>query len=149
MTVRQWVYDVIGFKADKEAELKHPVGSERIHQIYEKEMPFWAKTSERISAAFVDSAVTIYKRVFSLPAALEAIVWCDENLASNVNPFQSIYVLQSIVDRAQTPERIAWAIPGLLDHYRMELIDKGAFSVAKLRDYRHPSYQDYTTDKFD
>ena len=49
---------------------------------------------------------------------------------------KSIYAMHALVDRAQTSERIGWAVWGLTDLYRIELINLGDFSVAKLKDYR-------------
>ena len=103
---RQWVYDIVGFKRDKEAETKKTFGSARIHQEYSKSIGFWAKSSEKISASFIDSALTVFNRLFALPAALECLVFCDEAYSADQNPFQSIYVLQAIVDRAKTSGRI-------------------------------------------
>ena len=53
---------------------------------------------------------------------------------------KSIYAkpLQALVDRAQTSDRISWAVWGLTDLYRMELINLGDFSaLSKLKDHRH------------
>ena len=135
VTTRQWIYDIMGFKMDKQAETKREIGANAIHQAY-KNCKFWARTSEEITVSFVDTAITTFSRVFSLPAAKDAIVWCDETLSSLENPFQSIYVFQAIIDRAKTPEKIGWAVQGLVDHLRMGLIDKSVFANAKLRDHR-------------
>ena len=51
------------------------------------------------------------------------------------NPWaKSIYTLQALVDRAQTPNRISWAVHGLTDLYRMEMLTVGELSVSKLKD---------------
>ena len=136
VTTRQWVYDIVGFKFDKQAETKKEMGAHAIHQAYKSSVKFWARTSEDISVSFVDSAITVYPRVFSLPATRVAVIWCDENLSSTENPFQSIYLLQAVVDRAKTPDKISWAIQGLVDHLRMGIIDKSVFSIKGLRDHR-------------
>ena len=81
---------------------------------------------------FIDSAITVYNRVFSIAAASAAIQWCDENLSSTQNPFTSIWTLQAIIDRAKTPERIEWGVQSLV------MLDKSVFANAKLRCHRRP-----------
>ena len=130
LSVRQWIYDVVGFKADKEVEMGKALGSGRVAQFYEEHMKY-ATGTEKVSTAFVDSAMTIDKRILSLPAAREALEWCDMNFMDKKNPFYSIYVLQAVVDRAQTAKQIAWSMQGLVDHLRMEYIDLGTFTVKK------------------
>ena len=44
--------------------------------------------------------------------------------------------IKTLVDRASTPDNITWALEGLVDHYRMDYIDLGAFATLKLRDHR-------------
>ena len=61
--------------------------------------------------------------------------WCDEQyLEAAQHPFGSIYALQAVVDRAQTSQLITWGLTLLVDHYRMEYIDLGHFSVRRLKD---------------
>ena len=136
VTTRQWIYHIMGFKLDRQAETKREMGAHAIHQAYKSSVKFWARTSEDITVSFVDTAITTYNRVFSLPAAKDAIMWCDENLSSLENPFQSVYVFQAIIDRAKTPEKIGWAVQGLVDHLRMGLIDKSTFDSDRRRTRR-------------
>ena len=55
----------------------------------------------------------------------------------STNPWSSIYSLQALCDRGQTPKRIAWAVWGMTDLFRVDAIDLSHFSVAKLKDYRN------------
>lgn len=138
ITTRQWIYDIMGFKMDKQKACGREMGAHNIHQAYKESVKFWARTTEEISVGFVDSAITVYTRIFSIPAASAAIQWCDENLSSTQNPFTSIWTLQAIIDRAKTPEKIEWGCQGLVDHLRMGIIDKSVFANAKLRCHRRP-----------
>ncbi len=85
---------------------------------------------------FGDSAVTVFRRVLSVHIACKWLEWCEENMMGQSPWAKSIYALQALVDRAQTSGRIGWAVWGLTDLYRMELVNVGDFTVGKLKDYR-------------
>ena len=97
----------------------------------------YAKSTEKVTAGFVEAAMTIYTRVFPQPAAVSALEWCDTNLPGPKNPFSSVWALQAVIDRAQTPSNIDFVMTALADHYRMNIINAGHFVVAHLRDYRN------------
>ena len=120
LSVRQWVYDVVGFKKSKEEDTDKTMSSKEVAKEYQKHMHY-ASTSEKVSDSFVDTAITIHKRVLTNTEAQACLQWCEENLLGCANPWnKSIYSLQSVVDRAQSSERINWAIRGMTDHYRMD-----------------------------
>ena len=134
MTTRQRIYDVYGFKVDKETAMGVSVSSEKVAAFYSEQMKY-AKNSERVSKTFVDSAITISKRVLGLDSARLVLDWCDEYYMDR-NPFSSVHCLQALVHRAQTPNNIAFAVEGMIDHYRMEFLDVGHFVVSKIKDPR-------------
>lgn len=146
LTVRQWVYDVVGFKANLEKHLGKPVGADKIAAAYDTHLKY-AKPSDKVSKAFVNSAMTVHTRIFSQPAALQILEWCDEHMEKHANPFKSIYLLQAIVDRAQTPARIVFAVQGLVDCLRMGHITSAEFTHSTIRDYRR-SYVEVLNTKF-
>ena len=118
LSVRQWIYDVMGFKTAKEAELGKQLGAAQVARVYECQVRY-AASCEKISDSFVDSAITVHKRVLSLPVARQWLEWCEENMLTK-NPWKKIGALQALVERAQTPGRIAWAVWGLTDLFRMD-----------------------------
>ena len=62
--------------------------------------------------------------------------WCDQNwLSSSV--WKSVYTLQALIDRANTPEMISWSLEGLVDGVRMSFLDAGSFVISKLKDSRN------------
>ncbi|CAK0830711.1 unnamed protein product [Prorocentrum cordatum] len=134
LSVRQWIYDVVGLKLAMEKEMAKEIGSEKLHKLYTDKITF-AGNQKPLSASFVDSAVTVYKRVLSLSQARRHLEWAEENMLDNY-PFKTIGSLQALVDRGQTASRISWAIWGMTDLYRMESINIGEFSGKKLQDYR-------------
>ena len=119
LSVRQWIYDVVGFKASKEKDLGRELGSSQVAKFYHEKMKY-ARGTEGVSASFVDSALTVHRRVLSNETARQWLEWCDEHLMEKSPWSKSIYALQALVDRAQTTSRINWAICGLTDLYRMD-----------------------------
>ena len=134
MSVRQWIYDVVGFKDSKEKELQKTMSAATVSKMYDDHMKY-ARGTERIKESFVDCAITIFNRVLNVPAANRWLGWCEEHLIAK-SPWKSIYALQALVDRARTEDRVIWGLWGLVDHFRMEYIDLGVFTISKLKDYR-------------
>jgi hypothetical protein len=133
-TVRQRAMDVAGFKVEEETKQQRQISSADVAAMYASHLTL-ARSSERVSNSFVDCSITIDQRILSTESA-DLLEWCDENYldATPTHPFTSIYVLQAVCDRGQTPPRISWAMSLLVDHYRMEFIDIGTFAIRKIRD---------------
>ena len=135
-TVRQRVYDVAGFKTETEKSMALALlSADKVAQLYKTHMKL-ARSSEPVTKSFVDSAVTIYRRVLNDQQNQSVLAWCDDNYNVKDHPFNSIYALQALCDRASTPSRIAFALEGLIDHYRMGFINAGEFTVSRLKDSR-------------
>jgi len=134
-TLMQRVYEVAGFKLDKEVELNTTFSSQKTAALYNKNVKY-AKTAERVSESFVDTSLTVFNRVLVIPECKEVLDWCDSNLPSSSHPFKSVYSFQAIIDRASTPENIKEALVSMLDGYRMEYLTLGNFAVKKLKDPR-------------
>jgi hypothetical protein len=135
-TVRQRVVDVALYKQEKEIELQSSVSSEKMAQLYKANLKL-ARSSEILSPSFIDGAVTIYKRVLSNDVCNRLLEWCDENFLGNeTHPFSSIYSLLALCERGHTPQRIAYALEILIDHYRLEFIDLGHFTVKRMKDLK-------------
>jgi hypothetical protein len=135
LSTRQLAMEVAGFKSETEANKQTTMSSADTAKLYATHL-VQARSSEQISPTFIDSAITVVKRVINIPECATLLEWCDENFLDNTlqHPFNSIYALQSVCDRAQLPHLISWSLDLLVDHYRMEFIDIGFFSVRKLKD---------------
>ena len=133
MTLRQRIFDIAGFHEAK-SKTETNLGSKKLAGLYSAHLKL-ASSQERISESFVDSALTIHRRLLSQPACQQVLEWCDQNWLS-VSPWKSIYALQALIDRAGTPEMIAWALPGMVDGVRMSFLDAGVFVISKLKDSR-------------
>jgi hypothetical protein len=148
LSVRQRVMDVAIFKLEREAETKAILSAEKLAKLYETNMKL-ARSTEPLSSSFIDSAVTVYRRILCVEENQALLAWCDEFfLGIKKHPLISIYSLQALIDRAQTPEKIAFGLEMLVDHYLMEYIDLGTFSVKKLREVKD-SYVNVTNLKLD
>ncbi|CAK0867026.1 unnamed protein product [Prorocentrum cordatum] len=135
LSVRQWIYDVVGFKASKEKDLGRELGSAQVAKHYHEKMKY-ARGTEGVSASFVGSTLTVHRGVLSSETARQWLEWCDEHLMEKSPWSTSIYALQALVDRAQTTSRITWAICGLTDLHRMDSITAGEFTISRMQDYR-------------
>ena len=135
LSCRQWVYDVVGFKASKEKELGRAISSVQLAKLYADNVKFAGGNNHVLSDSFIDSAATVHKRVLSLPVARHWLEWAEEHMLGHY-PFSTISALQALVNRAQTCSRITWAVWGITDLYRMELINMGELTGKQLNDYR-------------
>ena len=82
LSVQQLIYDVVGLKLALEKELSKDIGSKKLHNIYLDKKTF-AGNQNPLSASFVGSAVTVYKRVLSLPQARRHLERAEENMLDN------------------------------------------------------------------
>ena len=97
-----------------------------------------AQSSEAISSSFVDCAITISKRILHVAANQELLAFCDSFFIGSIpHPIQSIYVFQALCDRGQTHAKITWGLACLIDHYRMDYINLGAFAISKISSATH------------
>eukprot|EP00959_Pyramimonas_sp_CCMP1952_P139646 2922604-Pyramimonas_sp.AAC.1 len=102
----------------KERELEKQLSASAVAKMYDEKMRY-ARSSERVEEGCVDCACTIYKRILMNPIANKWLEWSEQNLMEK-SPWKSIYALQALIDRAQTSDKIGWAIWGITDHYRVD-----------------------------
>ena len=145
-SVRQRIYEIAGFKQELEGGTK-TVGADKIAKLYEKQLQL-AKSSEKVNFGFVDSAISVWKKLFMNTKANAIIQWLDENHFHD-NPLSSVYQLQAIVDRTRNCDesQVAWVVEGLVDGFRADYIGKGDFAVGTLRDVKK-SYNEVLVMKF-
>ena len=135
-TLRQRIIGVAWFKFDYEiANNIKQVGCEKIAKFYDKHFD-QAKSSESVSASFVDSSITINSRIFNVKECNRLLLEADAKYSIKEHPFQNIGCLQALIDRAKTEDNIVWSLGGLFDAYDMGFINSGHFSVHRLRDVR-------------
>ena len=134
LSVRQWIYDVVGFKVAKEKEFQKAVSATTLAKLYNDNVR-WAGSSESLSDSFVDQAITVYRRVLSLPDARACLEWAEENMLTTY-PWRNMKALHAIVERCTTSVKIVWAVQGVTDLFRMGLLEVAKLTGSKLRDCR-------------
>jgi len=75
-----------------------------------------AESEEQVSETMVDMAVTVWKRAFSLDAVLEVVRDGEEKWGLK-SVFAQISKMQVIVQKARTPEKIAWSFCAIYDGF--------------------------------
>ena len=96
---------------------------------------WWAGSSESLPDSFVDQAVTVYRRVLSLPEARACLEWAEENMLTTY-PWRNTKAFHSLIERCNTSVNIVWAIKGVTDLFRMDLRHISALPASKLRNCR-------------
>ena len=81
-----------------------------------------SENTEALSEAFIDTAVTFYERVLSLPIVAKLMHLADEDPH---NPFEGASKIQTIIGKAKSPENIAWSFCGIWDMYRSGQLPDG------------------------
>ena len=149
-TVRQWIYDVTGFKDQQEKISGSTMSLQQIAKKYKTNMKY-ARNTEMVSESFVDSAVTIDRRILSHPDCRESLEFLDNYCLSSdlAHPFASIYSLQAVCDRC--PEKkypgskqIALVLAHLVDNYLNGNINMSHFALRTLRDPVRATLRSFT-----
>ena len=113
--------------------------AEKVAQLYTQHLKL-AADSEPISKTFVEDACAIHRRLLSLEPCAKLLEWADRELLI-YNPWKSIYSLKALLDRASSSDNLIWRMEGLMDAWRMKIIDQSAFYVARLKDPRNSSLE--------
>ena len=136
LSLRQRIFDIAGFKKSKELATGSHMSAKKLAQLYGQQLKL-ARGQEELSEAFIDCACSIAKRIFGLPKCQALLEECDALLLGNSNPWnKSIYSLQAVLDRAQGPENIVYALEGMMDGFKMGFLTLSDFAPSKLKDYR-------------
>lgn len=135
LSLRQRIFDVAGFKKAKEDASGSSLSTKKVAHLYQQHVKL-ASGTEDVSEAFVDCACSIFKRIFAVPRCQKILEEADSKLLAG-NPWnKSIYSLQGLLDRAQTPENVAFALEGLLDGFQMGFVSEAEFGARRIKDYR-------------
>ena len=106
------------------------VSDKALGDLYEQNVDF-ANSSEKIEARFVRSAMYVYEKIFSNDELLEAVVNIEEN-AVGKTPFDSVYKLEAIAQKAKIADKITWCIEYLAWLVTRGQCSPGELSVANL-----------------
>ena len=118
---------VVQLKGDQSSEqLAKEFGRARLHS-----------KSDKVDAAFVESALTLYRRVLNNPVISEIVRRSDEDFAHN-GPFAKVSVLSAVMKKASSPELIEWVVCAVNDLFRNNMMSMGELSWDSLTGYRSP-----------
>ncbi len=82
-----------------------------------------AKGRDPVSAAFVDTALTVRKRLLSRVAITNLLLAMDDR-PRGTNPFDSAQVLHSIISKGKTTPGIEWVMQGITHLHRSGTLAK-------------------------
>lgn len=117
----------------KEAQLNKSISAAEIASIYEKRLDNAAGDDEaRTSATTIESAITVYDKVFSIPVIRRIIEECEQDLLSQ-SPFNSIAKLLEIYYKCKTTTKLEWWFRLAKDGLDSRSLEPGDFSLKKLR----------------
>ncbi len=90
----------------------------------------WAQGSDVITNQFVESSLTVLKRLMSLPRGAELVMELEQYGLDN--PMDSIIKYQKLVQKAATPEYILWSLELLVDQWKSGLLPREKLTVRHL-----------------
>lgn len=126
----QRVYDILRVKYEMEQASGGKATSAKVADQFAGNLKL-SKHSEPVATSTVDCALTLGARVLGNPRAMVSISWCEESYGLK-SPWNSIYKLQEVVSRAQSPEAIDWVFESLTDSVRMGFLDPGELSARNI-----------------
>ena len=133
----QSIFDVAAFKERKERS-SGKLSAADIAAAYMKHVT-WAGNPEEApcTTAYVDSALTVHKRMLSMPAIRTVLLRAEEHDMPNF--LDSIVKLQAIVSKASTDTDILWTVTLLLDFYYSNAIYLEQIGTRALQGKTHNS----------
>ncbi|CAL1153610.1 unnamed protein product [Cladocopium goreaui] len=89
----------------------------------EEKIAQWKRYALSVTESFVETAVSLHKRVFSNTKLLDLLLEADE-CPSDANPFNSYTKLQVIVHKAKSPRNVEWCFCAMKWGWKSELISE-------------------------
>ena len=116
------IFELVKFKARKE-RVAGKLSSEAIAKLYQTNVRFssFESANELPTATnFINMAISVHKRIYSIPRCRELLFAADE--APHGNALDSVCKLMMIAQKAKDNEQITWAIELLLDWVASEAL---------------------------
>ena len=132
-TVTWTTHQKISMVINEGATLGNTATTKAMANVFEKEVAF-APTSDKMSVSFVDSALTVNRRVLSNDVCKELLEEMDAQYGAQ-GPLNSVYKFQAIVSKAQTATTLRLSICGLIDGFEMGTHAAEDMGVRRLREF--------------
>lgn len=123
MTPVQRVCQILEFKATREKVLGNKMSAKAIATAFRENVAL-NKDSEQLSENMIDNIITLWNRALSNPAVMTVVLDCESRLGPTT-PFDSIYKMVLIVQKASTPQAIRWSYQAIADLCRSGLLRGG------------------------
>ena len=129
----QIICDIWMFKARKEATLNKTISASDVAELYKKNLDNPEADEEaRTTTTTIESAITVYEKVFSIPAVRAMIESCDEEFMT-LSPFNSVGKLLEIYYKCKSSAKMEWWFSLAHDAMTARSLEIGDFSLKKLR----------------
>ena len=124
--------EIAAFKANHEAvpKAKEPLGAQKVFELYAQNVKFAnvmvpGTTHEKpqFTAAFVDTALTVYRRILSDPVARDLVLEADEEWGQ-ASPYNSIHRLELFTKKAGQGHQVMlhWMLESVNDMVRNQMV---------------------------
>ena len=124
------IWEVARMKERLEGKSKSKLSAQKLAEEWRSKVMMSADSDE-MSDAFIDASLTVFARLLTIPSAKDLIVWCERQYGHS-GPLNSVWKLQSIINKARDPPRIQWTVEALVDGFRTQNIDLGEMSIRQL-----------------
>lgn len=129
ITPVQRVCQILEFKTSREKSLGNKLSSKAIAAAF-RENVMLNKDSEQLSENMIDNIITLWNRALSNPAVMTVVLDCEARLGHNT-PFDSIYKMTVIVQKASQGPAIRWSFQAIADLSRAGVL-RGGVTAAML-----------------
>ncbi len=125
----QQCFSLKAFQFRQEAKL----GAQSAQQLWKlyNEHAKNASLTEPFKIGFIDACMTVWDKIL-VDDTMRELVLMLENDHGKRSPFNSIYKLQRVVDKAKTPEQRCWLINGICDWVGQGLVPATDFTFEAL-----------------
>lgn len=108
------IFELVKFKARKE-RVTGKLSNEAIAKLYMDNVRFSSDGTDELptSIKFITSAISVHKRILSIPKCRELLFAADE--APQGNPLDSVCKLTMVAQKSRDNDQITWTIELLLD----------------------------------
>ena len=101
--------------------------------------------SEKVSATYIDTVMTVRKRILSCADCLRLLLEADDEFGAH-SPWQSVYTMEVVAKKVGMHgcvDRLVWIIATINHEMRAGLLDKASMSMRNFSGKGHPNNKGY------
>ena len=131
LNVVQVCLEIWSFKRKKEAALNTTLSADAVSKFYN--IVDWAPSSEERSAKMIDNALTICRRLLTVPSIKNLLMAIEERYPCG-SPLNSVFKLQEIIDRGGgNKDVIFWILSKIDDELRTGVLSASDVTCRNLK----------------